>query len=295
MIEGDRGRQSHAAVTMAGLTDPTLHQPSTRTIECWSGDTLDLGRIEFSDMSQMVFDSKCSYLDVPFPAADGGFIMDLGPEMYNMPLQPYDVVPVGTIAASQISNPALDDNAWSTHSWPISPISDSSTLSNIASASNHTSPSGSTLEPSSLALRCYSYHQLQQQHSSEIQQLAGTKHRHSEIHVHSAGSADATASFASQSTPSNRTAVPSSNKKKTIREKNRSAATKYRNKMKCETTELQETEKQLSEKNSTLSAHVQELRDEILALKMEILRHSTCNDQGIQAFILGEIRKLIMD
>ncbi|KAH7012597.1 uncharacterized protein B0I36DRAFT_369742 [Microdochium trichocladiopsis] len=260
---------------MAGLTDTTLHQPSTRTIECWSGDTFDLGRIEFSDMSQMVFDSKCSSLDAPFPAADGGFIMDLGPEMYNRPLQPYDVVPVGTIAASQISNPALDDNAWTTHSWPISPISDSSTLSIIASAST------------TLALA--------EQHSSEIQQLAGTKHRHSEIHVHSAGSADARVSFASQSTPSNRTAVPSSNKKKMIREKNRSAATKYRNRMKCEIKELQETEKQLSEKNSTLSAHVQELRDEILALKMEILRHSTCNDQGIQAFILGEIRKLIMD
>ncbi|KXJ84999.1 hypothetical protein Micbo1qcDRAFT_103002, partial [Microdochium bolleyi] len=86
-------------------------------------------------------------------------------------------------------------------------------------------------------------------------------------------------------TPSDTTALPSSTKKKKIREKNRRAATKYRNKTKCEVTKLQETEKQLSKKNSILSAHVKELRDEILALKTEILRHGTCKDQVIHGYI----------
>ncbi|KAH7012561.1 uncharacterized protein B0I36DRAFT_339631, partial [Microdochium trichocladiopsis] len=244
----------------------------------------------------MVLDGNSSRLDAPLSATDGGFIMDLGPEMYNMPLQPYDAMPFGTITASQISNTALGDNASSTHSWPMSPASDPTTFSDIASAWTHTSPRGITPEPSSSALRCHRYHQLQQQHSSEIPQLAGTKRSHSEIHVHSTGSPDPTASFASQSTPSDTTALPSSNKKKkTIREKNRRAATKYRNKTRCEITELQETVTQLSEKNSILSAHVKELRDEILALKMEILRHGICKDQVIQDYILGKARKLSLD
>ncbi|KXJ84823.1 hypothetical protein Micbo1qcDRAFT_112732, partial [Microdochium bolleyi] len=81
-------------------------------------------------------------------------------------------------------------------------------------------------------------------------------------------------------------ALPSRNKKKTIREKNRRAATKYRNKTKCEITKLRETEKQLSKKNNILNAHVKELRDTTLVLKTEILRHGTCKDQVIHDYIL---------
>ncbi|KXJ84923.1 hypothetical protein Micbo1qcDRAFT_169828, partial [Microdochium bolleyi] len=235
---------------MAALSDHTQHQPSTHTVHNSSGGNFGLACDEFGDMSWMVLDGNPIHSDAPLSAVDGGFIMDLGPEMYNMPLQPYDAIPFGTIIASQISNTVLHDNASSTHSWPISPASDHTTFSNIASASTHTSPRGITPEPSLSALRCHSYYEHQEQHSSEIPQLAGTKRRHSEIDIHSTGSPDTTASFASQSTRSDTRAPRSSNKKKTIREKNRRAATKYRNKTKREITELQEIEKQLSEKNS---------------------------------------------
>ncbi|KAK1996467.1 hypothetical protein LX36DRAFT_712385 [Colletotrichum falcatum] len=146
-------------------------------------------------------------------------------------------------------------------------------------------------EPSSSALRRYGYHELQEQRSSEIPRLNGTKRRHSEIHVHSSvvrfdGKLHDTVYTVRYKGP------PSSNKKTTIREKNRRAATKYRNKTKCENAEFQETEKQLSEKNSILSAHVKELRDEILPLKTEILRHGICKGQVIYDYILGN--KLLM-
>ncbi|KAH7016101.1 uncharacterized protein B0I36DRAFT_435937 [Microdochium trichocladiopsis] len=246
-------------------------------IHDWPGGTFGL---KSGDMSWMVLDGNSNHMDASLSATDGGFTMDLGPEMYNMPLQPHDAIPFGTIIPSQISNTALDDVASGIHSWLMS------VASHPASASIHTSPGEIMPEPSTPALRRYSHHHLQQQHSSEIPQLAGTKRRDSEIHVHSTGSPDATASFASQSTPSDTTALPSSNKKKTIREKNRMAATKYRDKTKCEITELVKTEQWLSEKNSALKAHVKYLCDEILALKTEILRHGTCESQLIQDYIM---------
>ncbi|KAH7009282.1 uncharacterized protein B0I36DRAFT_370473 [Microdochium trichocladiopsis] len=206
----------------AAFTDHTQHQHSTHTAHEWPGGTFGL---KSGDMSWMVLDGNSTHMDAPLSATDGGFTMDLGPEMYNTPLQPHDAIPFGTIIPSQISNTAPDDVASAIDSWLMS--------------APHT------------------------------------------------GSPDATASFASQSTPSDTTALPSSNKKKkTIREKNRMAATKYRDKTKCEITELVKTEQWLSEKNSALKAHVKYLCDEILALKTEILRHGTCESQLIQDYIM---------
>ncbi|KDN70750.1 hypothetical protein CSUB01_10472 [Colletotrichum sublineola] len=176
----------------------------------------------------------------------------------------------------------------------MSPASDHTTFSDITSASTHTSPKGIIPEPSSSALRHYRYHELQEQRSSEMPQLTGTKRRHSETHIHSSvvrfnGKLHNTVYTVRYK------GLQSSDKKTIIRKKNRRAATKYRNKTKCEIAEFQETEKRLSEKNSILSAHVKELRNEILPLKTEILQHGICKDQVFYDYILGKFRKSSLD
>ncbi|KXJ84997.1 hypothetical protein Micbo1qcDRAFT_113207, partial [Microdochium bolleyi] len=75
-------------------------------------------------------------------------------------------------------------------------------------------------------------------------------------------------------------------RKRVMREKNRIAATKYRNKTKEGISELQEAEAQLSKKNSILRAHVECLRNEILSLKTEVLRHGTCDSPLITEYII---------
>ncbi|KAJ3575484.1 hypothetical protein NPX13_g4017 [Xylaria arbuscula] len=77
------------------------------------------------------------------------------------------------------------------------------------------------------------------------------------------------------------------------RERNRVAARKCRQKAKQNFTSLQRREKELSQKNKALHNHVGGLRDEILDLKNEILRHSGCNSSVIQNYIANAARSPI--
>ncbi|KAH7016358.1 uncharacterized protein B0I36DRAFT_337466 [Microdochium trichocladiopsis] len=245
-------------------------------------------------MSWMVLHSDSGHVEAPSSTTDGGFTMNLGSDTSNMPLQPYDTMLFDTLIPLRASTTALKDATSSTYSRPLSPKSDPTTFPDTSSVSDHTSPREITPEPSSSTLSRHSYNQLLRKHSENLQ-IAGTKRRHSEIYGRSTGSPETTASSTSQSLTLDTTALPGSNKKMTIREKNRTAAAKCRNKKKCEIAELQETAKQLSEKNSTQSAYVKYLRDEILALNMEILRHGTCESHLIQDYIMERVGKLGLD
>ncbi|KAI1366759.1 hypothetical protein F5Y08DRAFT_118335 [Xylaria arbuscula] len=75
------------------------------------------------------------------------------------------------------------------------------------------------------------------------------------------------------------------------RERNRVAARKCRQKAKQNFTSLQRREKELSQKNKALHNHVGGLRDEILDLKNEILKHSGCNSSVIQNYIANAARR----
>lgn len=75
------------------------------------------------------------------------------------------------------------------------------------------------------------------------------------------------------------------------RERNRVAARKCRQKAKQNFTSLQRREKELSQKNKALHNHVGGLRDEVLDLKNEILRHSGCNSSVIQNYIANAARR----
>ncbi|KAI0523789.1 hypothetical protein F5B22DRAFT_417363 [Xylaria bambusicola] len=75
------------------------------------------------------------------------------------------------------------------------------------------------------------------------------------------------------------------------RERNRVAARKCRQKAKQNFVGLQRREKELSQKNKALHSHVGCLRDEILDLKNEILRHSGCNSSVIQNYIANAARR----
>ncbi|KAF2963544.1 hypothetical protein GQX73_g10036 [Xylaria multiplex] len=75
------------------------------------------------------------------------------------------------------------------------------------------------------------------------------------------------------------------------REKNRVAARKCRQKAKLNFAGLQQRERELSEQNKLLRSHVGGLREEILDLKNEILRHSCCNSTVIQSYITNAARR----
>ncbi|KAI1311414.1 hypothetical protein F5Y03DRAFT_306650 [Xylaria venustula] len=75
------------------------------------------------------------------------------------------------------------------------------------------------------------------------------------------------------------------------RERNRVAARKCRQKAKRNFNGLQRREKELNEQNKMLLRHVGCLRDEVLELKNEILRHSACNSSVIQDYIAKVARR----
>ncbi|KAI0135140.1 hypothetical protein F4814DRAFT_443962 [Daldinia grandis] len=74
------------------------------------------------------------------------------------------------------------------------------------------------------------------------------------------------------------------------RERNRVAAHKCRQKAKQSMSELQIRERELSQQNRILQQHACSLRDEILDLKNEILKHSNCDSEIIQNYITRAAR-----
>ncbi|KAI0385892.1 hypothetical protein F5Y04DRAFT_159389 [Hypomontagnella monticulosa] len=85
-------------------------------------------------------------------------------------------------------------------------------------------------------------------------------------------------------------AAPPKNRRN--RERNRVAAHKCRQKAKQSMSDLQTRERQLSQQNRALQEHAVTLRDEILDLKNEILRHSSCDSDVIQNYIARAARDL---
>lgn len=83
------------------------------------------------------------------------------------------------------------------------------------------------------------------------------------------------------------TSPPSPHASKIIRcrEANRLAAAKCRTKTKRDVSTLQEREQVLVQEHVRLSACVNNLRDEVLDLKNEILRHGDCDSDVITAYI----------
>ncbi|KAI1800423.1 hypothetical protein F4811DRAFT_564796 [Daldinia bambusicola] len=76
------------------------------------------------------------------------------------------------------------------------------------------------------------------------------------------------------------------------RERNRVAAHKCRQKAKQSMSDLQTRERELSQQNRMLQEHAGILRDEILDLKNEILRHSSCDSDIIQNYIARAAREV---
>ncbi|KAI8635402.1 hypothetical protein F5Y19DRAFT_10576 [Xylariaceae sp. FL1651] len=75
------------------------------------------------------------------------------------------------------------------------------------------------------------------------------------------------------------------------RERNRIAAQKCRQKAKQNVSELQQRERELSQQNRLLLDYAGILREEILGLKNEILRHADCNSNVIQNYIANAARR----
>ncbi|OTA94553.1 hypothetical protein M434DRAFT_29839 [Hypoxylon sp. CO27-5] len=77
------------------------------------------------------------------------------------------------------------------------------------------------------------------------------------------------------------------NKTKTSseRERNRMAAAKCRKKAKLSQCELQERERALAQQNRSLLASISELKEEVLYLRHEILKHNACNSELINEYI----------
>ncbi|KAI0513309.1 hypothetical protein F5B22DRAFT_637244 [Xylaria bambusicola] len=97
-----------------------------------------------------------------------------------------------------------------------------------------------------------------------------------------------TSTSASSTTPMDAIGVPDIKQR---RERNRVAARKCRQKAKQNIVGLQRRERDLSQQNTVLLSHVGNLREEILDLKNEILRHSECNSSVIQNYIANAARR----
>jgi hypothetical protein len=69
------------------------------------------------------------------------------------------------------------------------------------------------------------------------------------------------------------------------RKRNRVAAAKCREKAKKGMDELQQRERDLLQQNKMLNMQLCSLRNEVIELKSEILRHSKCDNECIQQYI----------
>ena len=76
------------------------------------------------------------------------------------------------------------------------------------------------------------------------------------------------------------------------RERNRAAATKCRAKNKRAISELEESSRVVTEQREFLSAYAASLKNEVLALKNELLRHGDCDCVLIQTYLSSMARKV---
>ncbi|CCF41452.1 hypothetical protein CH063_02595 [Colletotrichum higginsianum] len=74
-------------------------------------------------------------------------------------------------------------------------------------------------------------------------------------------------------------------RKKTHRVKSRAAAKRFREKTKQYETTLANREEQIIQKRIYLDAWVKALKNEVLALRIQILEHSSCDCEMIQGYI----------
>ncbi|KAF2997780.1 hypothetical protein E8E14_002633 [Neopestalotiopsis sp. 37M] len=79
--------------------------------------------------------------------------------------------------------------------------------------------------------------------------------------------------------------IVSSQQHERSRQKNRAAAARCREKTRHYADQLRGRERDLSSQKAVLTACVADLRDEVLALKNEILRHSGCDCDHIQKYL----------
>ncbi|KAI1759117.1 hypothetical protein GGR53DRAFT_177070 [Hypoxylon sp. FL1150] len=84
-----------------------------------------------------------------------------------------------------------------------------------------------------------------------------------------------------------------SSQRRCLREKNRTAASKCRQKKKMETATLQAREKALAAKRDGLKSMVDALRMEVLGLKNEVLRHGRCDCSVIQNYIAETAKQIV--
>ncbi|KAI8959470.1 hypothetical protein F5Y11DRAFT_350447 [Daldinia sp. FL1419] len=77
--------------------------------------------------------------------------------------------------------------------------------------------------------------------------------------------------------------------------KNRVAASKCREKKKKETTNLQAKERALATERDALKSMAEALREEVIGLKNEVLRHGMCNCSVIHKYIAESARQIVED
>ncbi|KAJ1327477.1 cyclic AMP-dependent transcription factor ATF-4 [Microdochium nivale] len=270
-------------------TGPVPADMHSNTVSDWAGQNYSLSCDKFGDMSWTPVDGDTA-VDPMATTTNQNFPMDLPSQQYDMPLQPYETIHLDTLAPAELDSVMTDDAAsCSMQSWPVSPSSLPGTFSDVATASTHTSPDDRITEPSSS--RRHSYHQ-QQQSKSKPKEIQSKRQGRESVGNSPFTSKSLKSDPQSTTAASTTTASTTRGLKKTIREKNRTAATKYRNKTRKRIEELQEAEALLSEKHRILSAHVEDLRNEILSLKTEVLRHGTCDSPLISEYIMKTAKQL---
>lgn len=87
-------------------------------------------------------------------------------------------------------------------------------------------------------------------------------------------------------------APPRGHRHERNREKNRLAASKCREKSKKYVDELRDKERELAAQRASLSAHAAVLKEEVLYLKNEVLRHGDCNCDFIQKYLATAARQI---
>ena len=80
---------------------------------------------------------------------------------------------------------------------------------------------------------------------------------------------------------------------KRVQERNRIAATKFRIRKREDLARLESDEQDIEQRHRTLSSCVDDLNDEILYLKMQLLQHTSCNCTLIQHYIKNEAQHYI--
>ena len=268
------GRNMHASNFRTPTTQPEQIDKYFRGINLDALNTEETTERSFFDFEPTSGTQSPSQLQYSTPGAPG---LPWGNEINFHPMSPPDSV---EYSPKGWQYPGLQR-------FPSSNIVKSIDPNNTKTQYGQVTPPDDTINDESL---------LEQYQSQPLQSLdAGKKRKRNSANGNEPTSSKRSRKYASRVSQSNEPNKPEDVKRSKFLERNRVAASKCRQKKKEWTQNLENRARELQKTNASLRMVIDSTRQEILFLKSEALKHSSCGCREIQDYMQSDLNTLPSD